>query len=170
MKSVLTKVELGDVDAGMVYVTDVKAAGSKVKGVKIPAERQRLHRRTRSPPSPRAATRRRPRRRSSTYVLSPAGQTVLTADGFESALTGSGAGRPDGSGARAARAAAPGGRGLGRARAAAGPGADRGGFLVLPLVGLVIRAPWGSLGSALASADAAQALRAVAVDRDHGHG
>jgi molybdate transport system substrate-binding protein len=37
VKSVLTKVELGDVDAGMVYVTDVKAAGSKVKGVKIPA-------------------------------------------------------------------------------------------------------------------------------------
>ena len=37
VKSVLTKVELGDVDAGMVYVTDVKAAGSKVKGVKIPS-------------------------------------------------------------------------------------------------------------------------------------
>jgi molybdate transport system substrate-binding protein len=33
--AVLTKVESGDADAGMVYVTDVKAAGSKVTGVDI---------------------------------------------------------------------------------------------------------------------------------------
>ena len=37
VKSVLTQVELGNVDAGMVYVTDVQAAGTKVKGVTIPA-------------------------------------------------------------------------------------------------------------------------------------
>ena len=36
VKSVLTKVQLGEVDAGMVYVTDVQAAGDKVKGVEIP--------------------------------------------------------------------------------------------------------------------------------------
>ena len=42
VKSVLTQVELGSVDAGMVYVTDVMAAGTKVKGVTIPAERERL--------------------------------------------------------------------------------------------------------------------------------
>ena len=36
VKSVLTKVQLGEVDAGMVYVTDVLAAGDKVKGVEIP--------------------------------------------------------------------------------------------------------------------------------------
>jgi len=36
VKSVLTQVELGNVDAGMVYVTDVHSAGSKVKGVPIP--------------------------------------------------------------------------------------------------------------------------------------
>jgi molybdate transport system substrate-binding protein len=38
VKSVLTQVELGNVDAGVVYVTDVQAAGSKVKGVTIPAD------------------------------------------------------------------------------------------------------------------------------------
>lgn len=37
VKSVLTKVSLGEVDAGLVYVTDVAAAGSKVKGITIPA-------------------------------------------------------------------------------------------------------------------------------------
>ena len=31
-------------------------------------------------------------------------------------------------------------------------------FLVLPLVGLLIRAPWGRLGAALSGADATQAL------------
>ncbi len=36
VKSVLTKVELGEVDAGVVYVTDVQAAGGKVKGIEIP--------------------------------------------------------------------------------------------------------------------------------------
>jgi molybdate transport system substrate-binding protein len=35
VKSVLTKVGLGEVDAGVVYVTDVRAAGGKVKGVEI---------------------------------------------------------------------------------------------------------------------------------------
>lgn len=37
VKSVLTKVSLGEVDAGVVYVTDVLAAGDKVKGIEIPA-------------------------------------------------------------------------------------------------------------------------------------
>jgi molybdate transport system substrate-binding protein len=34
--AVLTKVESGDADAGLVYVTDVKSAGSKVDGVTFP--------------------------------------------------------------------------------------------------------------------------------------
>jgi molybdate transport system substrate-binding protein len=36
VKSTLAAVESGEVDAGVVYVTDVRAAGTKVKGIAIP--------------------------------------------------------------------------------------------------------------------------------------
>ncbi|CAN5340045.1 molybdate ABC transporter substrate-binding protein [soil metagenome] len=36
VKSVLTKIELGEADAGLVYVTDVQAGGDQVDGIKVP--------------------------------------------------------------------------------------------------------------------------------------
>ena len=81
VKSVLSKVELDAVDAGVVYVTDVRAAGAKVKGVVIPAN---LNASTAYPIAPisksgNAAT----AQAFAAYVDSPAGQAVLAADGFE---------------------------------------------------------------------------------------
>jgi molybdate transport system substrate-binding protein len=38
VKAVVTKVSLGEADAGIVYVTDVTAGGDKVEGVDIPTE------------------------------------------------------------------------------------------------------------------------------------
>ena len=81
VKSVLTQVELGNVDAGMVYVTDVKAAGTKVKGVPVPASENAstlypiatLH----------AATDKTVANQFVAYVTGPQGQRVLAMDGFE---------------------------------------------------------------------------------------
>jgi molybdate transport system substrate-binding protein len=81
VKSVLTQVELGNVDAGMVYVTDVKAAGAKVKGVPVPAGDNA------STLYPIAAisssTHQAEAEAFVSYVLSPAGQQVLAAAGFQ---------------------------------------------------------------------------------------
>ena len=38
VRSLLTKVEAGELDAGIVYVTDVLSAGDAVEGIEIPAE------------------------------------------------------------------------------------------------------------------------------------
>jgi molybdate transport system substrate-binding protein len=81
VKSVLTKVQLGEVDAGMVYVTDVKAAGEKVKGVEISDD---VNASTDYPIA--ALTKSGNAAVASAFVdlvLSPAGQGVLTAAGFQ---------------------------------------------------------------------------------------
>jgi molybdate transport system substrate-binding protein len=81
VKSVLTQVELGNVDAGMVYVTDVKAAGTKVKGVAIPASENAS---TLYPIATiSSSTHKSEAQAFVAYVLSPAGQQVLTTAGFQ---------------------------------------------------------------------------------------
>jgi molybdate transport system substrate-binding protein len=81
VKSTLSKVELNEVDAGVVYVTDVRAAGTKVKGVVIPDNLNA------STEYPIAALTKAPNTSGAqafvSLVLSPAGQSVLTADGFQ---------------------------------------------------------------------------------------
>ena len=81
VKSVLTQLELGNVDAGVVYVTDVQAAGSKVKGVTIPAN---VNATTTYPIA--ALTHSKEQSIAAAfvaYVLSPPGEQVLKAAGFE---------------------------------------------------------------------------------------
>lgn len=80
VKGVLTKVQLGEVDAGLVYRTDVTAAGSKVASVDLPESTASgtaypIAVLTAAPnPSGAAAF--------VAYVLSEQGRSVLTAQGF----------------------------------------------------------------------------------------
>lgn len=80
VKSVLTKVELGEVDAGVVYVTDVRAAAGRVVGVPIPQDQNV------TTAYPIATITGRPEEATARafvdLVLSPAGQSVLAAAGF----------------------------------------------------------------------------------------
>jgi molybdate transport system substrate-binding protein len=80
VKSVLAKVSLGEVDAGVVYVTDVLAAGDKVKGIEIPTDVNA------STMYPIATLSKAPNKATAQaftdYVLSPDGASVLTAAGF----------------------------------------------------------------------------------------
>lgn len=81
VKSVLTKVELGNVDAGMVYVTDVMAAGTKIKGVTIPAN---VNATTVYPIAAISSSKHKSIAQAFiAYVLSPAGQQALAAAGFQ---------------------------------------------------------------------------------------
>ena len=80
VKSTLAAVESGEVDAGVVYVTDVRAAAGKVTGIEIPAA---VNASTTYP----IATLKEAKNPSLAkawvdYVRSPAGRKVLQADGF----------------------------------------------------------------------------------------
>lgn len=80
VKTTLGVVETKEVDAGMVYVTDVRAAGSKVTGVTIPADINA------TTVYPIAVLTKAPNHALAQawvdYVRSSAGRKVLQADGF----------------------------------------------------------------------------------------
>ncbi|MEO6820990.1 MAG: molybdate ABC transporter substrate-binding protein [Candidatus Nanopelagicales bacterium] len=81
VKSVLSKVTLGEVDAGVVYVTDVMAAGSTVKGIEIPAD---VNASTSYPIASVSKSQNLAAAQAFVaYVLSPAGSAVLATAGFE---------------------------------------------------------------------------------------
>jgi molybdate transport system substrate-binding protein len=74
-------VQLGEADASLVYVTDVGAAGDKVKGIQIPAD---VNAATTYPITALTSSKNaRLAQAFVAYVLSPAGQAELTKAGFE---------------------------------------------------------------------------------------
>jgi molybdate transport system substrate-binding protein len=81
VKATLTKVQLGEVDAGLVYVTDVKAAGDKVTGVQIPAD---VNESTTYPIAALSGSENADLAKAFVqYVLSGAAEAELTEAGFE---------------------------------------------------------------------------------------
>jgi molybdate transport system substrate-binding protein len=80
VKAVLSKVSLGEVDAALVYKTDVKAAGDKVEGIEFPEADKAVNE------YPIAACAKAPNPDGATafvdYVLSDKGRAVLTKAGF----------------------------------------------------------------------------------------
>jgi molybdate transport system substrate-binding protein len=80
VKAVVTKVTVGEADAGIVYVTDVTAAGDQAEGVAIPADINVLAEypiaTTKEAPNPEAA------QAFIDFVLSEQGQKILDSYGF----------------------------------------------------------------------------------------
>lgn len=80
VSGVVTKVSLGEADAGLVYVTDVKAGGDKIEGVPIPADQNVIADypivQLKDAPNAAAAA------AFISYVLSPPAQEVLASYGF----------------------------------------------------------------------------------------
>jgi molybdate transport system substrate-binding protein len=80
VKATLTKVQLGEVDAGVVYVTDVLAAGDKVTGIEIPTD---VNASTSYPIATLTASKSPELAQGFVdYVLSAGGAAVLTKAGF----------------------------------------------------------------------------------------
>ena len=123
VKAVLSKVELGEADAGLVYATDAVAGGDKVKAVDIPTSNENLN----------------------TYP-------IAALDGRREADAGAGVRRPGRlragpAGARRRRASGSRERDADRAvgRAPARllvPALVAVVFLALPMVALLVRTPW----------------------------
>jgi molybdate transport system substrate-binding protein len=82
VKAVLTKVQLGEADAGLVYRTDVKAAAGKVKGIDFPEAADAIN------DYPIATLAKAPQPDLAgqfvQLILSDQGKAVLTQAGFES--------------------------------------------------------------------------------------
>ena len=80
VKAVLTKIELGEADAGLVYVTDVVAAGDRVEGIEVPEAADVINRYpiavVTEAPNPEGA------QAWVDFVLSDEGQAALAAAGF----------------------------------------------------------------------------------------
>jgi molybdate transport system substrate-binding protein len=80
VSGVVTKISLGEADAGIVYVTDVKANGSKTEGVAIPSDQNATTDypivELKDAPNAGAAA------AFISYVLGPDGQKVLADAGF----------------------------------------------------------------------------------------
>ena len=83
VKSVVSKIELGEADAGIVYATDVKAAGNKVTGIPIPDSENVVA------TYPLVAVKGTQNTAAvaayNAFVLSPAGQSILESFGFQHA-------------------------------------------------------------------------------------
>jgi molybdate transport system substrate-binding protein len=81
VKGVVTKVQLGEVDAGLVYQSDVQVAGDKVEGINFPEAAKAINdyqiATIADAPNPDAAT------AWMQYVLSPHGQKTLENFGFQ---------------------------------------------------------------------------------------
>ncbi|MFF1907081.1 molybdate ABC transporter substrate-binding protein [Kitasatospora sp. NPDC058218] len=81
VKGALTKVELGEVDASLVYRTDVKADAAKIDGVDFPEAAKAVN------DYPIAALAKAPNKDAAAafvaYIQSPEAQQVLTAAGFQ---------------------------------------------------------------------------------------
>jgi molybdate transport system substrate-binding protein len=83
VKSVISKIELGEADAGIVYTTDVRAAGNRVQGVPIP-DRDNV---VAAYPIVTVKGTRQSRAAGAfiAFVLSSEGQSILASLGFRSA-------------------------------------------------------------------------------------
>ncbi len=77
VKAVLTKVQLGEADAGLVYVTDVIAAGDDVEGIEVRGSAQAVNRYQIAAITDNAMA-----AKFVEFVLSARGQEVLAAAGF----------------------------------------------------------------------------------------